>query len=417
MTAFPRRAFPGPSGPRFSFTIGVCLLFAPRAVLAQLTEAEAIERALSRPAVHDVVEGEVDVARADALRAGLWPNPIASYTREQTSGGAPASTEDFAHVAQAFDLSGRRGLRSSAAERRVEVARLRGASFRLQLETDVRTRFYDLVLAQGRAATAQDALRRIEPLVALVEQRLAAGDVSGYDRQRIARERLAAGARLDAETAQVSRARERLTAVVGGTAEGLRVDGELLPAPPSTLDVAAVVSRRPELRALGEESAAGELELGAGRRGWVPEFQLAAGYKGSSGAGERADGFTLGVAVPLPLFDRLQDESLRGAGRARAARGRQAIEEATAAGDVRALHAEALQLAEAARRFRDAATPASRDLLTTAEAAYRGGELGILELLDAYRGALDTELQALDLAWAARRARIDLDLATAGASR
>jgi cobalt-zinc-cadmium efflux system outer membrane protein len=418
MTALLRCTFRGPSDSRFFIATAFGLLFAPAVGIAQVTEAEALERALSRPAVRDVVEGDVDVARADAIRAGLWANPTVAYTREHTSGGSPASNEDFAQIAQAFDVSGRRGLRTSAAERRVEVARLRGASLRVQLEGDVRTRFYDLVLAQGRVGAAQDALQRLDPLVGLVGRRAAAGDVSGYDRQRIEREGLFVRARVDAETAQMSRTRERLAAVLGDApATDLRVAGDLLPSMPAPIDVAAILRQRPDLRALGEEAAAGDLEGGVGRRGWVPDLQLAAGFKGSSAAGERADGFTLGIAVPLPIFDRLQDASLRGAGRVRAARGRLAIEEAAAAGDMRALHAEALQLAEAARRFLEGATQASRDLLATAEAAYRGGELGILELVDAYRGALDTDLQALDLAFAARRARIDLDLATAGASR
>ncbi|MFL5264282.1 MAG: TolC family protein [Anaeromyxobacteraceae bacterium] len=393
-------------------------LLSPVAGSAQLTEAQVVERALSRPAVRDILEGDVDVVRADAIRAGMWANPTISYTREQTSGGSPAASEDFAQIAQAFDVSGRRGLRSRAADHRVEAARLRGTSLRLQLETDVRTRFYDVVLAQQRAGASEEALRRIGPLVDLVARRAQAGDVSGYDRKRIDRERLSVQARLDAEAAQLSRSRERLAALLGAAPSSeLRVSGDLLPAIPAEVDVPAVLRQRPDLRTLGEESTAGDLERSAGRRGWIPDVQVAAGYKGTAAAGERADGFTLGLAVPLPLFDRLQDESLRGDGRARAARGRLALEEAAAAGDIRGLHAEAAQLARAARAFRDEATAASRDLLSTAEAAYRGGELGILELVDAYRGALDSELQALDLAWTARRARIDLDLATAGATR
>ena len=40
---------------------------------------------------------------------------------------------------------------------------------------------------------------------------------------------------------------------------------------------------------------------------------------------------------------------------------------------------------------------------------HAGGEFTLLELLDAYRGATDDALRALELAHAARTARIELD--------
>ncbi len=67
----------------------------------------------------------------------------------------------------------------------------------------------------------------------------------------------------------------------------------------------------------------------------------------------------------------------------------------------------------AARRFREDARAASADLVRIATAGYQGGEMTLLELLDAYRGAGDDELTALDLDQAARRARVELDRATA----
>ena len=51
-----------------------------------------------------------------------------------------------------------------------------------------------------------------------------------------------------------------------------------------------------------------------------------------------------------------------------------------------------------------------------AEIAYRAGESGILELLDAYRGELDAAITALDYAYQARITRIELDT-LAGAKR
>jgi cobalt-zinc-cadmium efflux system outer membrane protein len=197
------------------------------------------------------------------------------------------------------------------------------------------------------------------------------------------------------------------------------VTGEILPAtalPP--LDaLAGRVRDRPDLRALTLEAEAGDLETRVAGRGWIPELTLAGGYKGTTAAGDRVDGFAVGVAVPLPVFDRSQDEDLRGSGRSRSARARLALETDVANAETSGLHAQATGLAEAARAFRAEAAGRSRRLVATAEAAYRGGELGILELVDAHRGALEAEIQAVELELAARRARLDLELATGGTGR
>ena len=69
-------------------------------------------------------------------------------------------------------------------------------------------------------------------------------------------------------------------------------------------------------------------------------------------------------------------------------------------------------LTAAAADYRTQAIATVPELLRIAEAAYQGGESTLLELLDAYRGALDTETTAHDLEWQARTARIDYDLLT-----
>ncbi len=403
-------------------TLARCLvlagLLAPGIALAQLTEEEAVLRALARPEVRDLVEGEVDAARGEAIRAGLWPNPVLSYAREQTRGGPAAAQDDLALLTQAFDLSGKRGLRGDAAGRRLEATRARGASTRLALEAETRLRFHELLAAERRVSAATEALRRADALATTVGQRQAAGDVSGYDRGRLDRERASIAARASVESAGLARAQARLAGLLGGR-ELPSVAGELLPegAPAPLEALASRLPVRPDLRALAEEAEAGALDARAGGRAWIPELTLQGGYKGSVIQDERLNGFAVGISFPFPLFDRGQDEALRGGGRERAARARLALETDAATAEVRGLHSQATGLVEAARRFRGEAVQTSRRLITTAEAAYRGGELGILELVDAHRGALDAELQALDLDLAARRARIDLDLATGGTPR
>lgn len=390
----------------------------PLGAAPQITEDEAVGRALSRPEVRDAIEGEVEVSAGDALRARMWPNPVASYTREQTWGGSNRSSEDYALLTQSFEISGRRGLRGEAADSRVRAATARGASSRLVLEAEVRTRFHDLLALEARTAAVREALRRTEKLAAAIALRERAGDVSGYDRRRLEREHASLAARLAVEQARAERARARLGGLLGEKTP-VRVVGALLPqeelASPEAL--ADRVGTRPDLLALADEARAGRLEQQAAGRWWIPELALTGGYKGIGLDGQRLDGFVAGIAIPLPVFDRSQDEAMRGTGLAKAANARLTLEADMAGAEVRGLRIEAADLSAAARRFRAEATGTSLALTVTAEAAYRGGELGILELVDAHRGALDAEVQAVDLEWAARKARIELDLAVGGASR
>jgi len=81
-------------------------------------------------------------------------------------------------------------------------------------------------------------------------------------------------------------------------------------------------------------------------------------------------------------------------------------------GQARGIHLQATQLIAAAERYRREAVLPSSDLVRIAKSAYRAGESTVLELLDAYKGALEAELTALDLEWKAREALIELDQLT-----
>jgi len=95
-----------------------------------------------------------------------------------------------------------------------------------------------------------------------------------------------------------------------------------------------------------------------------------------------------------------------------AARAEYALAKQKADGDLIGLHRQLVQLIAAAERYRREAVAPSADLVRIAEAAYRAGESTVLELLDAYKGALEAETMALDLEGKARDARIELDQLT-----
>jgi cobalt-zinc-cadmium efflux system outer membrane protein len=86
-----------------------------------------------------------------------------------------------------------------------------------------------------------------------------------------------------------------------------------------------------------------------------------------------------------------------------------------AQGDVTGLWREVVGLRSAALEARQGAGEEASRMIRIAETAYEGGELGVLELLDAYRSAYLFQIQALELSVAARLTSIELDQLTGGA--
>lgn len=373
------------------------------------TEQEAVRRALARPAVQDALQGGIETAEADALEARLWPNPHFDYEHESTGSAGGDVTEQRARLSQTFDLSGRRALRSEAAEQRVAASQHDGTARRATLATQVRHAFHESLAATRRIAVLHDwqaALLRAEDTLTKLQR---GGEVSGYDRRRVARERLSADARLAEALAESERARERLSALTGVPTDAT-LAGDPLPGDPPVLEtLLARVPMRGDLRALAARTQAHGAERKAAARAWIPDVTLGAGIKSVEESGRNDSGVLFSVSVPIPIFEHGQAAGQRATAQARATQGEYQLALAQAQGELRGFWRQATRLRQAAVTFADQSPPASEDLVRIAETAYRGGEIGILELLDAYRSRLEAHTESLELQMKARRARIELD--------
>lgn len=373
-----------------------------------LTEREAIDASLARASFRDALAGATAAAEAEVSAAELWSNPTLDYDLERVSGDRGRSEEQILRLSQVFDISGRRGLRRDAAGRRLDAAQAAAAGREADAVGEVRRVFFETLAGQRRAAAMEAWLGRLVSAEQVVAQLARAGEISGYDRRRLARERVSAEARLASSRAELERSRERLAAQTGRAVAA--VAGELLPPPaPPLSGIQAALEARPELRVLEARAAALDQERLAAARGWIPDVTLGAGPKRVTEPDGSADGAVLSVSIPLPLFDRGDAASRRLAGEALAARGELGLARMRAEGEARGLWRQADLLRDTALRFRGDSVEASRDLARIAEAAYRAAEGSILELLDAHRALLDAEGEAIALELAARLARIELD--------
>lgn len=393
--------------------LGLLGAVTPAFAVEPLTELAFVRRVLDRAELQDLLQGQVDRAESAASVADLWPNPTFDVERDRIDSTAGRSTEQKYRLSQTFDISGRRGLRREAGEQRVGAVRAGNASRRLEIAAEARLAFHEGASQERRVALLDDWRARLLRIDDILGKLYKGGEVAGYDQRRARRELLVAEARLAEAKAGLARQRERIAALGSLAAESLSFveNGSAVDLPPIETFLLRI-DQSPDLRALAASAEAHELERKAADREWIPDLTIGVGKKRIDAAGRSDTGNLLSVSIPLPLFDRGQASSNKAGAEARVARGEYQLARSRTTGEVRGVWQQARLLREATLRHGESALKTSRELIGIAEAAYRGGEAGILELLDAHRAAAEAEVEAVELQLKARRARIELDTLT-----
>ena len=398
-----------PIGHRF---FGACLALgtlAPLAAQGARTEGEAVRRVLGRADLKHLWALPEAQAQAQRTEVGLWANPTVEATRDHPNGPAGPRREDTFLLTQPVDFSGRRGLRKAAGDLRVSAAQGEGDAIQAELVKRVRLAFHQTLLHQERLKRMEAATSRVGRLAEALSRQEQAGEASGADRRRAQREWDGLRARLAQERAALQRAQEQLNVLAQwpGTAEAL--EGNLVPeAPPPLDDVLKRLSEAPSQRYVQQEAKALDLEARASRR-WTPDLNLGAGVKRWEEGGLKGHGAVFSLGLTLPAWNRGQAKRQRSEAEAKAAQTRASLAQDDAQAEAKALWREASELGTTAREILGRAVEDTPRLLKGADASFDAGEISLFELLDAQRSALDTDLQSLDLAFAARRARLDLD--------
>jgi outer membrane protein, heavy metal efflux system len=386
-----------------SFVLVTATAASAQTIPTVLTEDDAVRIAQASQSVMALGAAQLDLARSDVERERRWPNPTLEYTRESAG-----ETEQFLTLSQSFDFSGRRAMRRRAAELRVEATQQEVAGQQLDLARIVRSEFSRAASQQELVRALTEWTRKIGAAAETAARLQAGGEVSGYDRRRLERERIGAEARLAAERGSLVAAQRRLAGFLGvEQLDGVTLQRPTTPQIPSDAELNARIEQRPDVAAIAKRIEAATLDQQAAQRWRVPLFDLTAGMKNT----QADSGAILGAGVSFPIFNRNQDELLRANAELAILNAQRTLLVTRARGEAGGLTAEARELRNAAGLFREQALPTSERLTATAEAAYRAGEVGILELLDAYRSALDAELEATSLEQRARDAEIALSRA------
>ena len=371
-----------------------------------LTLAEARQMAESVSPGIAAARAALRAADGRVRQAGALPNPVASYSREQTSGDGARNAQDIIAVEQRLEIGGQRRARRSAAQEFRAAAEARLTGTRAQIAFEVAQAYAQAVAADRRAALTTEAAGIFTEAGRVGRERLAAGDVSGYENRRIRLEAARyAALEVDARMARTN-ARRALTTLLSAPDQTIRADSlilsdTLVPGPlvaPVDSLVALALNRRPELMALQREVGAAMAESRLARAEQIPSPALGGGYKHErSPGGTSLGGFVAQISLPLPIWDQ-RGGAIQAvdAEKERRQADMEALRRRTER-EVRDAYESSQALATQLQTLGTRLSQDGRAGLRAAQAAHREGETSLVEWLDAVRAYQEAEATHLAL--------------------
>jgi len=382
-----------------------------------LSLRDALAFALERSPELAAFSWDVRVREAQALQAGLRPNPELGLEIEDFAGSGEASgfrnSQTTFALGQLLETAGKRTKRRRAGELDAAVAGWEYEAVRLEVFAAVVQAFSAVAAAQERVALSEQLIRVAELAAADVGRLVAAGATSPVERTRA--DVALATTRVDRETAlrALASARARLAALWGAREVAFTSVADDLPdtaAPPALAEIRTGLERNPELGRWDQEierrAAVVELE----RARVYPDVFASAGVRRLAASDDTA--LVAGLAVPLPLFDRNQgalaaaESDLRKAGHERRAVEARLTAELEIAWQE--LDARYVELSELRRTI----VPQAREAFDGVRSGYAQGLFRNVDVLDAQRTLFELQLREIEAVRAYHEARAELERLT-----
>ena len=362
----------------------------------------------------------VDQASAELAQQRLYPNPEISAS----AGDIPAGVTnppglrlgDTAIYSTALSETleiGKRGPRIASARLRMESESQSFLQSLMEKTAEARYALARTVYLKVRLSVLEGSLDAARQNMELQRSRLENGDLSGNDFDRLQVDTMLLESELAANRQEYEGAAAECGSIVFASCEAGESDLTALndSAPVSdSPDVETALRRRPDLRALGlnRDSASQDAILAHRRR--IPDPSLTVGYTHDNLtlSGDQPKTLQLGVAVPLPIFDRGQHEAARAERRAFELEETALAERERGRAEISALLKRKGSLETTLRTLQEEAVPTSSRVLESTLAAVNRGGMSMTDLLLARRTHTDLLLKVMDLQFDLFSVRNDL---------
>lgn len=373
-----------------------------------------------------IAEAAVNSAEGDVRVAGAVPNPVLGPSRSHAftyEPNDPSCAENHATCsvngfgvdlndqAALFDtLSGKRGLRLRVARAALAAARQSRVDAERNLDFLVKQQYIEATLARASLDFAIEVQESATKTFDLNHVRYQKGAISEADEARVE------AAKLEADQA-VATARQALEVAKLGLAVLLGVRGELphfevqqvpkflIPAPVAAATRESLLreafDHRPDLKGQHDQVDRAEASIALAKRQRMPDIALDVNYQqiGRGGKGTNAPltppTLTFGLSTPLPLFYRQQGEIRKAQADLKLQDAQRAKIETQIFNDVGTAFANFATSREKVERMESRLLERSKRARDLVEIQYLRGAASLLELLDAQRTYIATNVEYL----------------------
>lgn len=395
-----------------TWLLALAMFATPASNAAPLTLNEALRLTAEHSPILAAAKAREQGAQAALNTALAYPNPeleIASGVSRPRQIGGTSGRNEMLGLSQQLELSTLRTARREVAEAGIVSGTASLGDAQLNQRTAVKQAFFDVLRRQEEAGLAAENHALLLLIRNRVKIKVEVGESPRYELVKSEAEALAAESAARSAELRVTQARDRLRALIGAP---LASDFEVAAEPPLAAELPGLdelrrdlLAHQPLLKAAEAETRRSLARVEQERAARLPQPTL----KLSSERDPDMKLWRVGVVLPLPLWNRRAGP----------------IGEAVA--DMHRADAEARQthlglladLDQAYSRYRIARHQVlafesglmneAENAMKVAEAAYRFGERGILDYLDAQRTLRNTRMDFLNARYELQAALIEIE--------
>jgi cobalt-zinc-cadmium efflux system outer membrane protein len=337
----------------------------------------------------DVLKAKEDAARSSVVTAESYLNPEIEVgtgpSRFRTPNSSTNQRRNYGvNISQPLEFPNVRGAKKAVAESRVNYASSVTEATMINLSLQIKKAFYDVLQNEAVLKIAEgdrDALKNIREKVAL---RVEVGEAPRYELIKADTELIAAQRDADAALLRISESKFYLRGLVSKSiTDSFGLIGSL---PPSDINLNAdflknEISKSPKLKQIKASADVAENRLR------LEEKLINPGLTLNAGVDQDPDitSYRFGISIPIPIWNRRQGQIGEAAAGYRELQAQYTDQELALRRDIESAFQRYLIAQQQVKTFESGLLEQAESVLKVAESAYRYGERGILEYLDAQR--------------------------------